>query len=399
MQLYTSEISLKRLRGLFGAFYQLSIIIGVFLSYIMGVIPTFNYIHSAIVISVIIVIFMTLTATLYESPRWLVSKGHHSRAEKALSWLRKCPEKAKMEVEATIELIESVPKLSLKLKLLEFKKKHVYKPLILSVTLIFFHQFSGINVIIFYAAIIFQKAGINNARETALYAVGLLQIVATAISSSLVDLTGRKVLLVLGSIGMAISSTGLGMHFFFTRASLCISENITNATDYLDAGTSSCNPQLAPLAITSLMAFGFIFSVGWRALPFIVMSELFPLQLRGLLGGIGMCSLWFYAGIVTGFYQDYEATVQPYTAWWSFALISFIGAFFVLICIPETKGKSLEEIEMYFRRGGKCTCIEDVTKDRRLAGYEIGRRLSIGNEVLIGGETDRRLSIGKETAV
>ena len=316
----------------------------------MGAIPNLNYVHSAVVAGMLTLLFEILVLLLYESPRWLISTGRDSSAEKALSWLRQSHEVAKEEAEEIKNIVQNSPKLSIARRLYELRQRHLYVPFILSLTLIFFHQFSGINVIIFYAATIFQTAGIHYAREAAMFAVGALQILATIISSGLVDRAGRKVLLVSGSIGMTISSASLGAHFFITRSSLCgnASSDDANST-VLNSTTDNC-AAFAPLAICSLVGFGFAFSVGWRALPFIVISELFPLRLRGLLGGIGLCSLWVYASLITGFYQDYEQAVQQYTAWWTFSLISFLGIFFVLIFIPETKGKTLEEIEAYFKR-------------------------------------------------
>lgn len=326
-------------------------VVGIFLSYAVGAIPTLNYVHSAAVAGMLTLLFEVLVLLLYESPRWLISIGRHSSAERALSWLRQSHEMAKEEAEEIRNIVQNSPKLSIAKRLYELRQRHLYLPFILSLTLIFFHQFSGINVIIFYAATIFQTAGIHYAREAAMFAVGGLQILATIISSALVDRAGRKVLLVSGSIGMAISSATLGAHFFITRSALCgnaSSDADANST-LLNSTTDDC-AAFAPLAIGSLVGFGFAFSVGWRALPFIVISELFPLRLRGLLGGIGLCSLWFYASLITGFYQDYEQAVQQYTAWWTFSFISFLSIFFVLIFIPETKGKTLEEIEEHFKK-------------------------------------------------
>ena len=350
MQLYISEISGHRWRGLFTALDQLSIVIGIFVSYAVSAIPNATYTHSAVVGSALVFCFVVLILPVIETPRFLMSKGLESEARRALCWLRQSAEIAEEEIVEIKKLTESSPKLSLKMKLREFKKSHVYIPLTLSIGLIFFHQFSGINVIVVYAATIFQTAGISSARETALYAVGAMQIIATVISSITVDFVGRKVLLFIGSTGMALSSAALGAHFFLTRPELCNgTSDFLNITASTVDGTLTCNPQFAPLAITSLVAFIFAFSVGWRTMPFIIMNELFPLRLRGFLGGIGSFFVVTFLGIVTGLYQDFELAVGAYTAWWVFAFVSFVGIFFVLLFLPETKGKTLEEIERRFK--------------------------------------------------
>ena len=318
----------------------------------MSAIPNVSYTHSALVGTGLVVLFFILALTLPESPRFLLCKGRESKAKKVLYWLRQSTEIAEEELAEIKQIIETSPKLSLKKKLQEFKAKHVYIPLILCLMLIFFRQFCGINAIIYYAATIFQTAGVSQARVTALYAIGAVQIVATVISSGMVDLAGRKVLLIIGSIGMAISNAALGTHFFVTRPDFCDQLASNWSSEFLNATaniSSTCNPQLGPLAITSLVTFIFAFSISWRSIPFIAMNELLPLRLRGLLGGITISSLGVFASIIIGFYQRFESAVGPYTAWWAFALISFIGMFFVLFFLPETKGKSLEEIERHFK--------------------------------------------------
>ena len=326
--------------------------IGIFLSYAVSAIPNVSYTHSALVGTGLVVLFLILALTLHESPRFLLCTGRESKAKKVLYWLRQSSEVAEKELAEIKQLIETSPKLSLKMKLREFKAKHVYIPLLLSLVLVFFRQFCGINVIVYYAASIFQTAGVTQGRETALYAVGGVQIIATVISSGTVDSAGRKVLLVIGSIGMVLSSATLGTHFFITRPGFCDQVAANWSSEFLNATASTaatCNPQLGPLAITSLITFIFAFSIGWRSIPYIVMNELLPLRIRGFLGGITVSTLGVFSSVITGFYQSFESTVGPYTAWWVFAFLSFVGIFFVLFFLPETKGKTLEEIEMYFK--------------------------------------------------
>lgn len=359
LQMYTSEISPQNSRGLFANFYQLSVIIGICLVYAVGAIPSVNYIHSAIVALGMIIVYVILAAVIFQSPRWLLSKANEKAAKRTLIWLRRSGELANQEVKDIMELIRNAPKLLFKEKLLEFRHKHVYKPLIIAEVAAFIYQFSGSNVVIFYAAVIFQRAEVDHAREIAFYSIGLVAFVATGLSAILVDKLGRKVLLIVGSIGIIVSCTGLGAHFFLTRPAICqqATLNLSNVTvsNETSSSMSFCNPHLSPLAICSLIIFSFAASLSWRSLAFVLMSELFPLHLRGILGGINNSTIWMLAAIVTGFYPEFERFARPYTAWWCFAFIAFLGLLFVAIFVPETKGKTLEEIEVYFRgRAGSC---------------------------------------------
>ena len=359
LQMYTSEISPQSLRGLFANFYQLSVIIGICLVYAVGAIPSVNYIHSAIVALGMTIVYVILAAVIFQSPRWLLSKANEKAAKRTLIWLRRSGELANQEVKDIMELIRNTPKLPFKEKLLEFRHKHVYKPLIIAEVAAFIYQFSGSNVVIFYAAVIFQSAGVDQAREIAFYSIGLVAFVATGLSAILVDKLGRKVLLIVGSIGIIVSCTGLGTHFFLTRHAICQQANLNLSNVTVSNETSSSmsvrNPHLSPLAICSLIIFSFAASLSWRSLAFVLMSELFPLRLRGVLGGINDSTIWMLAAIVTGFYLEFERFARPYTAWWCFAFIALLGLLFVAIFVPETKGKTLEEIEVYFRgRAGSC---------------------------------------------
>ena len=370
--MFTSEISPQNWRGLFANFYQFSVIIGICLVYAVGAIPSVNYIHSAIVALGLIICYVSLAAINFQSPRWLLSKGKEKAAKKTLVSLRRSEELANHEVKDILDLIRNAPKLPFKEKLLEIRHKHVYKPLIIAEVVAFIYQFSGSNVVVFYAAVIFDSAGVQHARQTAFYSIGFVTIVATGLSSILVDKLGRKVLLIVGSIGIFLSCTGLGAHFFLTRPALCqqATLNLSNVSVFHTNETSSvCNPHFAPLAISSLIIFSFASSLSWRSLTFILMSELFPLRLRGVLGGIMDSTIWTFAAIVTGFYPEFEQFAHPYTAWWCFAFIALLGLLFVIIFIPETKGKSLEDIELYFRgrpRPGSC---EHEDKQKEAAMY------------------------------
>ena len=332
------------------------------MSYVVGAIPGLGYDHSALVITGFLMIFVPLMFVIKESPRWLLMTGDRYHAKKSLLWLFK----SETYADEMIKYIESslpAKKLSLSKKLKMFTRRSIYHPFILTIIIVIFHQFTGNNIIIFFAASIFQTANVHHAEETAVYAIGALQIVGTTISGFIVDRFGRKKLLLFGSVGITISNAALGTHLYITETARCDynSSFTSEAFNYSSAECSSnvtetdrdlnCYPGLISIVpIISVMGFGLFYSVGWRALPFIMMGELFPNTLRSIMSGFMATFMWALIGILAGGFEPYQCAVRPYTAWWVFAGIALLSIPFVAILLPETKGKTLEEIEQYFDR-------------------------------------------------
>ena len=210
---------------------------------------------------------------------------------------------------------------------------------------LFFAQGGGISAVASYATPIFSDAGVNDPRVTAIYAVGVASLLGNIASFFSVDVLGRKVLLVTSGVGMTLGSIMLGTHFYITRPSACPSVNST-----LNAMVSEepCNSHFAPLAIVSLVLFRFFFSIGWGPVPWLMLSELLPLSVRGVASGMAMFLTSATAALVSGVYLQYSQLVEPWFAMWTFSLINLSAAVFVFVFIPETKGKSLEEVEKWF---------------------------------------------------
>ena len=203
-----------------------------------------------------------------------------------------------------------------------------------------------------FASSLFADAGISNPQTTAVYAVGCASLIGNFVSFVAVvnDLIGRTSLLILSGTG-TLGSAMLGIHFFITRPSLCDSSNSTlvESVDVME----SCNTHFGPLAIVSLILYRFAFAIGWGPIPWLLLSELLPLTVRGVASGFAMFTTWSIAAIVAGFYLEYAELVQPWFAMWTFSLINLASVLFVLIFIPETKGRTLEEMERKFERRTK----------------------------------------------
>ena len=282
-----------------------------------------------------------------ESPRWLVAQGRNLEAHRVLCTLRGPRADIAREMRTLQKGIESQSEYTWMDRLVMFKKIEVLVPVILTVLLMFFQQFCGINVVIFYAGNVLQSAGLQpkEADLAADFGVGIIQVLATFVSVILVDLLGRKVLLTFGGVLLALSTGVLGVYFFLHNH-VCPHEH--------GSVPAYCEPHFGYLAAACLAVFIVGFSIGWGPIPWVMMSELAPLQVRGIVSGIAVTVNWGFAAIITGGFDGYEKAVRPYGAWWSFCFISILSVIFTLVFLPETRGKHLEDIEEHFiKRYGK----------------------------------------------
>ena len=191
--------------------------------------------------------------------------------------------------------------------------------------------------ILFYEEI-FKQAHIKSPGLVSPLATGAVQIITTGFIVVLLDIIGRRVLLILSAVVMCLSLFSLGVYEFLTNEPYCHPPN-----------DSKCQEHLYPLAIASMAGSVFGFSLGWGAIPFLMTSELIPPRVRGAGVGIATCVNWIGAIIITGAFKDYEEAVKPWGVLWTFSFMCFLAVIFVAVFIPETKGRSLEQIEIYFK--------------------------------------------------
>jgi MFS family permease len=350
---YIGEISSPKLRGLFGAFTQIAIATGIVLNYGISSFPKITYFYSALIAVGIITVFECLVVWLKESPSWLICHGQRQKAVQVLQWLRG----PSVKVEQEVERIQEANSMSLWLAMKEMStKRHIAIPILLVMLSMFFHQIGGAHVLSTYAALLFENAGVAKPELTALGAVGGVELVATFLTILVIDFVGRKVLLVLSSIGMVAGSAMLGAHYYITRPSTCDPVGSDNSTgDFLiqarsgDMFQNCINAQFTPLAISSAVLFAVAYSIGWGPVPWVLLSELIPVRVRGAASGIATLVNWGSAALVIGVYLEYSEAVRDWFAWWTFAFLNTIAAVFAIVFIRETKGKTLEDIEIYYQ--------------------------------------------------
>lgn len=186
-----------------------------------------------------------------------------------------------------------------------------------------FQQVTGINAVIYFAPKIFQEAGFASA-FAAIFAslgVGLVNVVFSCLSVWLLDKLGRRPLLLWGMLGMCVSLLVLSLAFF-SHSSL-----------------------INLIAVISLMTYVASFAIGLGPIPFLLLSELYPLKIRGKAMTLGIMSNWFFNYLVSLVFLDLMKDMGAGGTFCLFAAVGFVALWFFWRYIPETKGKSLEEIE------------------------------------------------------
>jgi len=337
--LYISEISPPHVRGRMVALYQLAITIGILSSYFVNA-GLLGIAESAAgggggVIDLVFVeevwrgmlgmemvpalIFLVLLLVVPESPRWLITHGRREEARRILTRVAGSSD-ADHQIDEINATIADEP---------ESGRRLLFQPgirfaLVLGSTLAILTQLCGINAIIYYGPRILEEAGF--ALSDALggqVVIGIVNVVFTFLAIWKIDEMGRRPLLIAGVSGILVSLIVIGMLFRF---------DVTEG------------PWLLAFILIFIACFAFSFGpVIW-----VLLSEMYPTRVRGRAMSIATLTLWTGTAIVGQMVPWLLETLQPSGTFWLFALFSAPAIYLAWKVLPETKGKSLEEIEAYW---------------------------------------------------
>ena len=352
--MYISEVAPANWRGFLGCIPELNAVIGTAIVYAFGAIPfeddsynSLSYYYIALIAFSIILLAEILLLTVKESPHWLVHKGKEPAALESLKWFRGHNVNVSSELETLKTDLHENKELTYLQTLKMFPQRTVWKPFLLVLIVLIFQELVGISAVIFYGGPIFQVAGFENPNEVAAGSIGAFQVLGTIFCLFLADVIGRKVLLLLSSGGLIISTFSVGAYFFVYESHGC---DHLNTTALIHEVNFACDTAFSWLAILSLALYTFAFTLGWGGIPWLLSSEMFPMAVRGKCMSIVTCVNWIMSIIVSFSFNSYQEAVQPYGAFWTFGIICTLSFLFVLLFLPETKGKTLHEIENYFAR-------------------------------------------------
>eukprot|EP00045_Choanoeca_perplexa_P007224 m.63910 g.63910 ORF g.63910 m.63910 type:complete len:503 (+) comp13983_c0_seq1:423-1931(+) len=320
---YISEIAPTELRGGLGSINQLGVTLGVLVSYAIGMGVSWRPL--ALIGAAIPAGLAVLSIFFPASPRWLFSKGREEAAARTLSKLRGPGFNIDQEMGEIDEAISAAREAN-DVSFMDLFRGGAGKAMTVSLVLMLYQQFSGINVVIFYAGKIFKDADMPNANVPALI-VSAVQVVVTAFAGSIIDKTGRRALLMSAGIGMASACAVLGYYFYEKE--------------------QHNNPS-GGIAVASVMLYIFCFSLGLGAVPWLMMSEIFPVRIRGLASSFATLFNWTCSFIVTETFNSMIDAMTEQGVFWFYGGVCIAGMLYVLFYVPETKGRSLEELERFF---------------------------------------------------
>lgn len=331
--LYLSEVSPKALRGTLVSLYQWAITAGILFSYFINAafaeaVYSWRWMLLAgILPGTVLLVGMCFMS---DTPRWLVSKNREEEAKKVLAKIE-----PNVDTDAEIKQIKD----TLNAESGETKKKFRLKkwmimPFVVGIGIMFAQICTGINTIIYYAPTIFKTAGFDS-NLNAIYAttgIGVVNFLMTIVAVFFTDRLGRKPLLYFGLTGVMLSLLALGSAFAFE---------------------SVLGDSLKWVAVGSLVTYIICFAMSLGPIGWIIVSEVFPLKIRGVAMSICTVANFAFNFFVVGSFPILMHRIGGAWTFWGFAAVSFLCIVFVYFFVPETRGISLEEIESNWLKGVK----------------------------------------------
>ena len=343
--LYISEVSIAQYRGRLVSLYQLAVTIGFLGAYLTnfqllhfsqsGAVLNAGWMNLVFVsevwrgmlgfCSLPAILFFCIIFFIPESPRWLILKGRDDRAVRIFRKIYLSEVEVDTQLQDTKSVVQSETKSDWKFLL----QPGIFKAVLIGAAIAILGQFMGVNAVLYYGPTIFEEAGLSGG--DALFSqvlVGIVNVVTTVIAVFIIDKVGRKKLVYYGVSGMVLSLLLIGFYFHF-------SGNMGLPNSFL---------------LFFFLFYVFCCAISISAVIFVLLSEMYPTRIRGMAMSIAGFALWIGTYLVG---QLTPWMLQNLTPTGTFLLFALMCAPYMLIVwklIPETTGKSLEEIERYWMK-------------------------------------------------
>ena len=337
--LYAAELAPSRVRGRMVSLYQLAITIGIFVAYFADyLLINGDQWRVMLGISAVPGVLLVLAILpLPDSPRWYVSRDRHDEARSTLQRVE-----PGVNIDQELTDIEDLNAAEAAGSWREVFALRWRRPLVIGVMLAVLQQFTGINAIIYYADKIFAAAGFGSPASQSLatlWAIGAVNVVSTFVAVAWVDRFGRKPLLLIGSVGMGTSLIVVG----------CMFEVMGTGAHPSTTTTTTTTTGVVTMVALIVFIASFAFSLG--PVVWTIINEIYPSHIRGRAVAVATAANWFAAWLVAQFFLSLVGLITEAGTFWLFAAFCAVTFVFVRRVVPETKGKTLEEVEILWGDG------------------------------------------------
>ena len=343
--LYISEVAVAQYRGRLVSLYQLAVTVGFLGAYLVnyqllawaesGTQLSVDWLNKVFITEVWrgmlgmetlpAILFFIIIFFIPESPRWLIVRGKELKAVNILEKIYNSITEAKSQLKETKSVLTSETRSEWSLLM----KPGIFKAVIIGVCIAILGQFMGVNAVLYYGSSIFENAGLSGG-DSLFYQVlvGLVNTLTTVLALVIIDKVGRKKLVYYGVSGMVVSLILIGLYFLFGDS----------------LGVSSL------FLLIFFLFYVFCCAVSICAVVFVLLSEMYPTKVRGLAMSIAGFALWIGTYLIGQLTPWMLQNLTPAGTFFLFAVMCVPYMLIVWKLVPETTGKSLEEIERYWTR-------------------------------------------------
>ncbi|XP_021688956.2 sugar transporter ERD6-like 16 isoform X2 [Hevea brasiliensis] len=319
--IFIAEIAPKNLRGGLTTLNQLMIVTGSSIAFLLGSVITWR----ALALTGLIPCIFLLVGLFFvpESPRWLAKVGREGEFQAALQKLRGKDTdvtREAEEIQVYIQTLQSLPKASI----LDLFQRQYIRCVFIGIAIMVFQQFGGINGIGFYVSQTFVSAGLSSGTIGTI-AYACVQVPITLVGALLMDKSGRRPLIMVSAAGTFLGCFLVGISFFLKAHSLLLG-------------------WVPIMAVSGVLIYISAFSIGMGAVPWVIMSEIFPINIKGVGGSLVVLVNWLGAWIVS-YTFNFLVSWSSSGTFFLYSGVSLTTILFVAKFVPETKGKTLEEIQ------------------------------------------------------
>ena len=326
-RVYTSEVTQPHLRGMLTAIASVGVSTGVLIEYALGAFISWHIV--AAISAIIPAAALVLMFLFPETPSYLISVNKPDEAKESLQKFRSTSYDLNEEMNTLVNFNNknNIKRLTgFREILTALLKPNALRPFLLLFLYFLIYQWTGTNAVTFYAVEIIGSSGIKLDKNMVAICLGIVRLASTIAACIACRKFGRRPMTLISSIGCGVTMVGLGLYTWFKAYLL----NYTW------------------IPVVCIMGYTITCTLGFLVIPWVMIGEIYPVQIRGIIGGLTTTCAHSFVFSVVKTYPLLNHAITQHGTYLLYGCISLVGTIYFYICLPETKNKSLQEIEDYF---------------------------------------------------